>query len=147
MVTLKVNYFAIEATQYGDLLVLTKAPFNQGTPNNDACGQSIVFCLHQEYSDQMNSLLKEESENDVNDDNFSLGTYTVDQVWRYRRLLGKGLAPKPGEICLQNWDGPGNDYRGGYIFQPVNQIDRDDWKGGLNFTTLREAEARSLRYH
>jgi len=44
--------------------------------------------------------------------------YTVDQIWRYRRLVGKGINPKVGELTLQNWNGPGNDYRDGYLFLP-----------------------------
>jgi hypothetical protein len=54
------------------------------------------------------------------DDDFSLGTYTTEQVWRYRRLMGSGPNIKPGEVSLQNWNGPGNDYRDGYIFETVS---------------------------
>jgi len=73
----------------------------------------------------------------LDDDNFSLGGYSAEQVWRYRRLLGRGLNIKPGELTLQNWNGPGNDYKGGYLFQSVNEIKVDDWKGGINYTILK----------
>lgn len=47
---LKVNKFIIEASQYGDILVLANAGFLQGNQHSSTCGQSIVFGLHQEYS-------------------------------------------------------------------------------------------------
>lgn len=72
--------------------------------------------------------------------------YTSETVWRYRRLVGSGLGIKPDEISLQNWNGPGNDYKGGYLFIDGKNTTYD-WRGGLNFTTLREAEQRTLRFH
>jgi len=39
----------IDATQYGDILVLSKADYQQGTPSSPKCGQSIVFGIHQHY--------------------------------------------------------------------------------------------------
>jgi hypothetical protein len=39
----------IDATQYGDILVLSKADYEQGTPHSSTCGQSIVFGIHQQY--------------------------------------------------------------------------------------------------
>ena len=81
-----------------------------------------------------------------NPDNFSLGAYTAEKVWEYRRLVGNGTGIHPGEISLQNWDGPGNDYRSGYLFaNPQSTV--YNWKGGLNSTSLKQAEARSLRFH
>ena len=47
---LAVNSFAIDATQYGDLLALSNADFQQGTPLSSTCGQSIVFGIHQQYT-------------------------------------------------------------------------------------------------
>jgi len=29
--------------------------------------------------------------------------------------MGSGVSIKPGEVSLQNWNGPGNDYRDGYL--------------------------------
>ena len=92
--------------------------------------------------------LKRKDNNEINDDDgFSLGSYTAEEVWRYRRLVGSGLGIKEGEISLQNWNGPGNDYRKGYVYKNVSQLDLTFWKGGLNSTTLKQAEALSLRYH
>lgn len=48
--SIRVDGLVIEASQYSDVLVLSKGSFSQGTPRSDVCGQSIVFCLHQEYS-------------------------------------------------------------------------------------------------
>jgi hypothetical protein len=63
--------------------------------------------------------------------------YTVDQIWRYRRLIGKGLNPKIGELTLQNWNGPGNDYRDGYLFLGNGEFSKYDWRGGINYTTIK----------
>ena len=54
----------------------------------------------------------------------------------YRRLVGSGIGIKAGEISFQNWDGPGNDYRAGYLFGDAKST-LSNWKGGLNFSTLR----------
>ena len=43
---------------------------------------------------------------------------------------------KRGEVSLQNWNGPGNDYRKGYLFGET-EAQSHNWKGGLNFTTLK----------
>jgi hypothetical protein len=83
----------------------------------------------------------------MEEEDFSLGNYTVEQVWRYRRLEGSGPGVKAGEVSLQNWNGPGNDYREGYVFAGVSSLNKSNWQGGLNSSTLREAEARSLRFH
>lgn len=92
--------------------------------------------------------MAEESAYTSNDeDDFSLGNFSIDQVWRYRRLMGKGLGPKPGEVTLQNWNGPGNDYRKGYLFVSPDELNTNDWKGGLNFTTVKEAESVAIRFH
>jgi hypothetical protein len=37
---------------------------------------------------------------------------------------------------LQNWNGPGNDYRDGYLFIDAKNTTWD-WKGGLNSTSLK----------
>ena len=51
--------FVIEASQYGDVLVLSNATYQQGIPQKDTCGQSIVFGIHQIYNPQ--ELTSEES--------------------------------------------------------------------------------------
>lgn len=43
---LRVTKFVIEATQYGDVLVLSNAEYQQGTNRSSKCGQSIVFGAH-----------------------------------------------------------------------------------------------------
>jgi len=50
--------------------------------------------------------------------------------------VGKGLGIKQNEISLQNWNGPGNDYKGGYLFIDAKNTTYN-WKGGLNSTTLK----------
>lgn len=52
-----------------------------------------------------------------------------------------------GEVTLQNWNGPGNDYNKGYLFVSSSEFNTDDWRGGINYTSIFEAESRSLRYH
>lgn len=39
--------YVIEASQYGDVLVLANASYMQGTGNRSTCGQSIVFGVQQ----------------------------------------------------------------------------------------------------
>lgn len=109
----------------------------QGIPNSSKCGQSIVFGVQQIYKNSNNTSLKSEKLVEMDDD-FSLSGYTAEQLWRYRRLVGSGLGIKPNEVSLQNWNGPGNDYKGGYIYIEAKNTTYD-WKGGLNFTTLKEA--------
>ena len=49
-VTVNHGGFVIEASQYGDVLVLSNATYQQGIPQKDTCGQSIVFGIHQIYN-------------------------------------------------------------------------------------------------
>lgn len=57
--TLKINKFVIEATQYGDILVLSNTDYLQGTNRSTICGQSIVFGVHQEYAEAQDKLTKQ----------------------------------------------------------------------------------------
>ena len=131
VLTVNSGGFVIEASQYGDALALADAAFSQGIPSNDTCGQSIVFGVHEVYGNQRSlkegqkRSLKEDKFQKGDQDGFSLGGFTVEQVWGYRRLIGSGgNEPHVGEVSLQNWNGPGNDYRDGYIFLSVKELDR-----------------------
>ena len=120
------------------MLVLSNATYLQGTINKSTCGQSTVFGVQEIYPNQTSTEINKNirEEGDKVEDDFSLAGYTAEQVWRYRRLVGKGLGIKANEISLQNWNGPGNDYKGGYLFIDAKNTTYD-WKGGLNFTTLK----------
>lgn len=142
----KINGFVIEGSQYGDLLAVSNSTYKQGTPTSSSCGQSTVFGFQQIYPENSSPRLLQIQEVADNPDNFSIGKFTVEKVWTYRRLLGKGNTINPGEISLQNWDGPGNDYRAGYLFATA-QPTVYNWQGGLNSTTVKQAELRSLRFH
>ncbi len=91
-----VNNFVIEATQYGDVLVLSNATYLQGTINKSTCGQSTVFGVQEIYPNQTSTEINKNirEEGDKVEDDFSLAGYTAEQVWRYRRLVGKGLGIK-----------------------------------------------------
>lgn len=53
------NNFIIEATQYGDVLVLSNASYMQGTANKSTCGQSIVFGVQETLGTNSTSRIEE----------------------------------------------------------------------------------------
>ena len=72
------NNFVIEASQYGDALVLSNASYMQGTLNKTTCGQSTVFGIQQIVKTNLSNPNKlnyaiEKAETD----DFSLASYTA----------------------------------------------------------------------
>lgn len=55
----------------------------------------------------------------------------------------RASTPKIGELTLQNWNEPGNHY----LFLGKGEFSKYDWRGGINYTTIKEAESHSIRYH
>ena len=148
----------VEASAFGDVLVLSGARWLQGADatdggtalENDTCGLAIVFPFALEYR------ATPVGEGDAgfvaapaaNDPRFSLGTFGWERVWTYRRLQSTDAAPQPGDLSMQNWN-PGNDYRGGYYLQGVADTRREaaaGWRGGLRVDVIREAERQALDY-
>jgi hypothetical protein len=152
----------LDATEWGEVLVLADAPYLQGIElsdggpqGDDRCGQATVYCFVQAYRDEP----EDEPLADVPMDHLGFGPYrdrpdAWERIWTYRRIRGKG-APSPGDLCLQNWgysaklaEG-GNDFPFGYLF--VSKEDaaaqRDDWRGGIDVDVLAAAERRALAWH
>jgi len=144
------NAVFIDATEFGDVLVLSKASYTQGVeiPTEDAlttnssCGQCHTFPIYLKYetSPVPDQHIPKPLFND-----YSLHNYTWSKIWSYRRskaISGSDEA-KPGEISNQNWGPPpGNDYTFGYIFLTKEETDKqaEDWKGGINLDILAKAE-------
>jgi len=79
--------------------------------------------------------------------NYSLDGYTMGRIWSYRRSVaaawGDGI--QAGDISNQNWGPPpGNDYGYAYLLASLDatlqQRDSGQWCGGLNISSLAEAE-------
>jgi hypothetical protein len=153
----------IDATEWGEVLALSGAPYLQGVEpedgsieSNDCCGQSIVFGFVQRlHADAVN-----EPEVAPAVEGLGFGDYrdredAWEQIWTYRRLRGTDAAPQPGDLSLQNWgyshrlrEG-GNDYPFGYLFKSreATAAERADWQGGVQLEVLAAAERRALAWH
>lgn len=153
----------IDASEWGELLVLAKAPYLQGVENAeggreslDQLGQCITFGLVEEY-------LAEPRGEEVTDHverGLGWGQYREkpdawQQVWTYRRIRSTREEPSAGDLCLQNWgyfpviNEGGNDYPFGYLFlaREKARAQTQDWRGGVNLGVLRGAERRALAWH
>ncbi len=153
----------LDATEWGEVLVLAGAPYLQGTEavdggreGNDACGQATVI----DIVERINADPTEEPPGPGGVERLGFGNYRKfgdawERIWTYRRLKGKGPRPAVGDISLQNWgysgsDGEGgNDYPFGYLFKTraAAADDRADWAGGIDLGVLAAAERRALAWH
>ena len=153
----------LDATEWGELLVLAEAPYLQGVEDvdggragKDTCGQATVF----DIVERLNPEPTEEPAGPTGVEKLGFGSYKKfgdawDRIWTYRRLKGKGTKAAVGDICLQNWgysgrdDEGGNDYPFGYLFKSKEAADaeRADWKGGVDLAVLAAAEIRALGWH
>jgi hypothetical protein len=152
----------VDATEWGEILALSGAPYLQGIENrdggttgNDACGQATVFCFVQRFHDSF----VEEPPQRHDAPNLGFGQYrdrpdAWRKIWTYRRIRGQGR-PAPGDLCLHNWgyslehQEGGNDYPFGYLFKSreATAAECADWRGGIDLTVLAEAERRALAWH
>ncbi len=153
----------IDATEWGELLVLADAPYLQGVDReerpevvHDQLGQAIVYCLVQRIAEAPQPPTGE----DVDLDGLGYGGYqdradAWEKIWTYRRILSTAEEPRVGDLCLQNWgysesvgDG-GNDYPFGYFLVSMKDAaaERADWQGGVNLEVLSGAEQRALAWH
>lgn len=152
----------IDATEWGELLALSGAPYLQGIETNDGglagddcCGQATVFCFVEEYCREP----ADEAAPQLDVEHLGFGQYrdradAWAQVWTYRRIRGHG-PPAPGDLCLQNWgysvalDEGGNDYPFGYLFisRSATERERGNWTGGVDLAVMAAAEARALAWH
>jgi hypothetical protein len=139
----------IDASENGDLLALSSDAFSTGADDeginaDSTCGQATVFpFVISATASNADPVVKA-----PNPDFYSLGNFTWDKVWTYRRLKGSGSSFQIGEKSLQNWN-PGNDYPFGYLWQSATDtiLSRLDWMGGYNLETIKEAEIHSLGWY
>jgi hypothetical protein len=156
----------IDATEWGELLVLSGAPYLQGVDateggreGDDRCGQSTVF----DFVERLNPAPVEEPTGPGGVTGLGFGDYqgrddAWAQIWTYRRIKSanpNGGPPAVGDLCLQNWgysrrrQNGGNDYPFGYLFRPraSAEAERVDWRGGVDLDVMAAAEARALAWH
>jgi hypothetical protein len=152
----------IEATEWGELLALSGLPYLQGVEKtadgldcDDTCGQATVYCFAQElHPEPVN-----EPDRETQADRLGYGSYSDradawEKIWTYRRIRGRAK-PAAGDICLQNWgysekqgDG-GNDYPFRYLFlsRAEAELQRGDWRGGIDLEALAASEDRAYAWH
>ncbi|MDG3005339.1 FAD-dependent oxidoreductase [Paludisphaera mucosa] len=155
----------IDATEWGEVLVLAGAPYLQGVEHEDGgregddrCGQSTVFDFVQRYAAEP----ADEPDGPAGVSGFGYDEFdgkaeAWNKIWTYRRIKSaKGGGPAAvGDLCLQNWGysaklkAGGNDYPFGYLFVSRAEADsqRGDWKGGVDLAVMAEAERRALGWH
>lgn len=155
----------IDGTEFGDLLPLSRAAYLQGYDSTDGgvetlddqCGQAFTFPFIEEASD-LDENYKTLSAPPY-PEFYKFGVrgdgrpFTFDDIWSYRRLHASTEVniTKPfqqGDISLANWN-PGNDYPFRYIFKTKAQTTEEisDWKGGLSYTAISEAERHAIGFH
>lgn len=160
----------IEATEWGEVLVLSGADYVQGIENveNDPssqiaeCGQSIVFpfVIKSISRDKNNDVEKIQIVDGTTGDHslltgslgetsekfkFSLAGYEWDKVWTYRRIYGKSKGFNINELSMQNW-GQGNDYDQRTLLLSTEELNLDQWQGGVNIETLKGAEEKAFSF-
>ncbi len=121
----------IDATEWGELLALSGAPYLQGVETvdgglegDDRCGQATVFG----FVEKMSAEPTEEPPVPTGPADLGFGDYSSkpdawELIWTYRRIKNSGQKPPPGDLSLQNWGYSqrlkqgGNDYPFGYLFK------------------------------
>lgn len=138
----------VDATDFGDVLVLAGAPYLQGVETNegdtvvgnDRCGQAFVdpFVMRWQPAPVADDLPPTAPDHP---ERYSLNGTTWTRVWTYRRVRGSGSTPAVGDLSNQNWN-PGNDYPYAYLLAPVAAAasERNDWHGGVDLSALEAAE-------
>ncbi len=153
----------VDATEWGELLVLSKASYLQGVEfvdggreGNDHCGQATVFG----FVERINSAPTDEPAMPQGLSDLGFGDYTSKPdawslIWTYRRIKNVGEKPTVGDLSLQNWGYSrrrkqgGNDYPFGYILksQAATATEIKDWQGGVDRDVMAAAETRALAWH
>ena len=152
----------IDATEWGEVLALTDAPYligvessDGGTQGDDTCGQATVYCFVERFHREPAA----DPAPPAHAERLGYGSYRErddawEKIWTYRRIRGSGH-PGPGDLCLQNWgysfslgEG-GNDYPFGYLFKgyEATRAERAEWQGGINPSVLAAAEQRAFAWH
>ena len=141
----------IDATELGDVLVLSGAAYMQGVETSDGsataaletCGQAFTFPFairngRVPAPDDLPNVSPDHPED------FGWEGKDWAYVWRYRRLAGAGEGAHPDEISSQNWR-LGNDYAHGYLLKSkaAAALEVADWHGGVNLSALEAAERQA----
>ncbi|KAL0489678.1 3-methyl-2-oxobutanoate hydroxymethyltransferase [Acrasis kona] len=152
----------MDASEWGELLAVTNAPYLQGIAEkfdgdtsgqgDSVCGQETTFTFGQRIT---NDTVKEEPNPYPVEHPEHYGFRSDrkwERVWTYRRLKAPKWSSKAqiGDITSQNVD-EGNDYPFGYLFMSkedaLKSVQRDEWMGGVNIETIRGAELLAVGWH
>jgi hypothetical protein len=153
----------IDATEWGELLALSGAPYLQGAEaseesleGDDTLGQSTVYCFVQRmHAEPVESPQPFEPVEGLGFGDYCDRPDAWQKIWTYRRILGDGPTAAPDQLSLQNWgysprhkEG-GNDYPFGYLLlsKAKTAAQRDDWRGGVDIDVLAAAEKRAYAWH
>ncbi|MFW5741516.1 MAG: FAD-dependent oxidoreductase, partial [Myxococcota bacterium] len=144
----------VDATELGDVLVLSHASYLQGVEKADGsletddetCGQAVVFPFVMRYNNGPvadNALPVQPDHPEF----YGVGNSNWDKIWTYRRVKGSG-GVAAGQLSNQNWN-PGNDYAYGYLFKSKAEAaaERSDWRGGVNYDVLEAAERHAIGWY
>lgn len=151
----------VDATEWGELLVLTGAPYLQGIAErfdgdvsgqggSDRCGQAITFGFSEEIQPQDVEEPPNPHPDPRWDSYYTFEGYTWEKIWTYRRLDGRGSAPAALDNSLENWGG-GNDF--GFEHVLLSREDAaasargDRWMGGVSVGALHDAETLAFGWH
>lgn len=157
----------IDATEFGDILVLSNASYLQGIEESEGlavnsrpkCGQAAVFPLVMEYGLEPNEETTPKYEVE-HPEFYNIKAFERRfswwEVWSYRRIrtnipstgIGRSKLPHKGDLSLQNWN-PGNDYPFAYFLKSPAEIATElkDWKGGLNLQAIASAEKHAIGWY
>lgn len=159
----------IEATEWGEVMVLAGASFMQGVESsesvpaatNNTCGQALVYPMALAWQKDKQALPSWVSEfQPPNPTHYTLTdngrVFSWAEVWTYRRIKygakSGGMppifgveSPSEGDISEQNWT-MGNDYPYGYLFRlPTDaRAQVAEWMGGVSIAVLAAAEAHAV---
>ena len=162
----------VEATDWGEILVLAGASFMQGVESgenvpeatNNTCGQAIVYPMALMWQKDKQAVPAWIGEfQPPNPSHYTLTdngrAFSWAEVWTYRRIKygskSGGLppilgveSPSEGDISEQNWT-MGNDYPYGYLFRlPTDaRAQVADWMGGVDISVLAAAEAHAVGWY
>eukprot|EP00466_Bigelowiella_natans_P004567 jgi/Bigna1/142008/aug1.66_g16716 len=151
----------IDASEFGDGLVLSGASFVQGNEldegglqTDDTCGQAFAFpCYLNDHAGpslrappDLEKRGRHPSAPSLSAQNFSLGNFSYSQVWSYRRV-----APHTSLMAWGGRNGDGNDFPYGYLFLDTaatlaQKGGGGGWRGGLNVSNAAAAERQSLDF-
>lgn len=167
----------VDTSDWGELLVLSEAEYSQGvelaesedpSSANDSCGQAFVFPMAIELKNEDTAmppnfeprgLFNPERYHDhfhldeIDPDTKKIQKkFSFDSVWSYRRVKAgpdaKSRIAAVGDISSQNWTS-GNDYPYRYFLlskkESAAQI--TNWKGGIDFIALDEAEQHAIGWY